>query len=120
MTEAPSLSRDLAQTSRFFELRLKARFPEGCLTDEVTVLCSEIWVGRQHLDEPHRIDLPLLVQSLHESRWFDIFTSGCAVSGCAGIAEGIQGIQVTHEAGLATWSFSPATKRRQSHGPRDE
>lgn len=27
MTEAPSLSRDLAQTSCFFELRRKARFP---------------------------------------------------------------------------------------------
>ena len=29
------------------------------------MLCSEIWVDGQHLDEPHPIDLPLLVQSLH-------------------------------------------------------
>ena len=37
------------------------------------MLFSEIWVDGQHLDEPHPIDLPLLVQSLHVPGCYEIF-----------------------------------------------
>jgi hypothetical protein len=68
------------------------KFPVGG-TIAKTGLGLEIWVDGQHIDEPHPIDLLLLVQSLHESGWFEIFTCGCGVGGCAGI---VDGIQVTH------------------------
>jgi len=93
-----------------FELRLADGVSEGKnLTDGTITLDSEIWVDGQHLDEPHFIDLPLLVQSLHVQGQYEIFTCGRGVGGCAGI---VDGIQVTHEAGLIRWSF----RRPQSAG----
>ena len=93
-----------------FELRLRDGLAQGkTLTDEKIVLHSQIWVDGQHLDEPHAIDLPLLVQSLHVPGWYEIFTCSCGVGGCAGIVEGIE---VTHDAGLVCWSF----RRPQSAG----
>lgn len=86
-----------------FELRLEDGVAQGKhLTDGKITLYSEIWVDGQYLDEPHFIDLPLLVQSLHVQGWHDIFTCGCGAAGCAGI---VDGIQVTHDAGLVRWSF---------------
>ncbi len=85
------------------ELRLKDGVAQGqCLTGGKIMLHSEIWVDGKHLDEPHFIDLPMLVQSLYEQRRFDIFTCGCGVGGCAGI---VDGIEVKHESGLVHWSF---------------
>ncbi len=93
-----------------FELRLEEGVAQGkTLSDGKIVLFSEIWVDGQHLDEPHPIDLPLLVQSLHVPGCYEIFTCNCGVGGCAGIVEGIQ---VTHDAGLVCWSF----RRPQSAG----
>ena len=113
MPEAMQLSRELAQPRNFFGLRLTSWPYEQRLTFAGSIaktgLGLEIWVDGQHLDEPHPIDMLLLVQSLHESGWFEIFTCGCGVGGCAGIVEGIQ---VTHDAGLVTWSF----RRPQSAG----
>lgn len=93
-----------------FELRLVERCAdEVCEIRGQISLDAEIWVDGVLLDEPHFIDLPMLVQSLHESRWFDIFTCGCGVGMCAGI---VDGIQVTHRGGLVDWSF----RRPQSAG----
>lgn len=80
-----------------FELRLR----EG-VVDGKNMLHTEIWVDGKRLDAPHFIDLPLLVQSMYEQRWFDIFTCGCGAAACAGIADGIK---VTHDKGLLRWSF---------------
>lgn len=86
-----------------FELRLKEGVVEGkyCVSGKNT-LHSEILVHGKRLDEPHFIDLPLLVQSMHEQRWFDIFTCGSGAAGCAGI---VDGIKVIHDKGLLRWSF---------------
>ena len=85
------------------ELRLKDGVAQGqCLTGGKIMLHSEIWVDGKHLDEPHFIDLPMLVQSLYEQRRFDIFTCECGVGMCAGI---VDGIEVKHESGLVHWSF---------------
>lgn len=110
MPEKPPRSLDLEQPCNHFELRLEDGVAQGKhLTDGKITLYSEIWVDGHHIDEPHFIDLPLLVQSLHEQRWFEIFTCGCGVGGCAGI---VDGIQVTHHADLVRWSF----RRPQSAG----
>lgn len=86
-----------------FELRLEDGVAQGqTLSGGKIVLFSEIWVDGQHLDEPHPIDLPLLVQSLHVPGCYEIFTCNCGVAGCAGIVEGIE---VTHDAGLVRWFF---------------
>ena len=85
MPEKPPRSLDLEQPCNHFELRLEDGVAQGKhLTDGKITLYSEIWVDGHHIDEPHFIDLPLLVQSLHEQRWFEIFTCGCGVGGCAG------------------------------------
>ena len=110
MPENPQLLLDLDKHCNHFELRLEDGVAQGKhLTDGKITLYSEIWVDGHHIDEPHFIDLPLLVQSLHEQRWFDIFTCGCGVGGCAGI---VDGVQVTHVADLVRWSF----RRPQSAG----
>lgn len=86
-----------------FELRLEEGVAQGkTLSDGKIVLFSEIWVDGQHLDEPHPIDLPLLVQSLHVPGFYEIFTCNCGAAGCAGIVEGIE---VTHDADLVHWSL---------------
>ncbi len=100
----PKLGERGQQPCNRFELRLGKSLRDG-----KTVLCSEIWVDGQHLDEPHPIDLPLLVQSLHIPACYEIFTCGCGIGGCAGIVEGIH---VTHDAGLVRWFF----RRPQSAG----
>ncbi len=93
-----------------FELRLEEGVAQGnTLSEGKIVLWSEIWIDGQHLDEPHPIDLPLLVQSLHAPGWYEIFTCGCGIGGCAGIVEGIH---VTHDAGSVRWFF----RRPQSAG----
>lgn len=70
------------------------------------MLDSEIWVDGQYLDEPHCIDLP----RLHVEGWYEIFTCGCGVGGCAGI---VDGIHVTHHDGLIRWYFRrPQSARR--------
>jgi len=106
-------SRELAQPRNLFELRLISWPSELRLTQgasiAVTGLGLQLWVDGQHIDEPHPIDLLLLVQSLHQSGWFDIFTCGCGVGACAGIVEGIE---VTHEMGMVRWSL----RRPQSAG----
>ena len=110
MPENPQLSLDLNKPCNHFELRLEDGVAQGKhLTGRKITLYSEIWVDGNHIDEPHFIDLALLVQSLHEQRWFEIFTCGCGVGGCAGI---VDGIQVTHRTGLVQWSF----RRPQSAG----
>ncbi len=103
MPDNPQLSLDLDKSCNHFELRLKDGVAQRLdSSDKEIMLLSEIWVDGRHLDEPHFIDLPMLVQSLYEQRWFDIFTCGCGVGMCAGI---VDGIQVTHDAGLVRWSF---------------
>ena len=91
------------QPCNCFELRLQDGVAQGRhTTDGKITLHTEIWVDGQHLDEPHFIDLPLLVQSLHVQGWHEIFTCGCGVAACPGI---VDGIHVTHDAGLVRWSF---------------
>ena len=118
MPEAMQLSRELAQPRNFFELRLTSWPYEQRLTFAGSIaktgLGLEIWVDGQHIDEPHPIDLLLLVQSLHESGWFEIFTCGCGVGGCAGI---VDGIQVTHNTGLVQWSFRRPQSAANLLGP---
>ena len=110
MPENPRLRPDLDKPCNHFELRVENCSEHGKrTTDGKLSLHPEIWVDRQHIDEPHFIDLPLLVQSLHVQGWYEIFTCGCGVAGCAGIVEGIH---VTHDAGLTRWSF----RRPQSAG----
>lgn len=106
MTGTMELALELAQPRNFFELRViswpcEQRQTVGASV-AMTGLGLEIWVDGQHLDEHHPIDLPRLVQSLHEPGWFDISTCGCGVGACAGIAEGID---VRHEMGVVRWSF---------------
>ena len=118
MPEAVQPSCDLIQPRNFFELRLTSWPYEQRLTVGGTIaktgLDLEIWVDGQHIDEPHPIDLLLLVQSLHESGWFEIFTCGCGVGGCAGI---VDGIQVTHNTGLVQWSFRRPQSAANLLGP---
>ena len=103
MTKNPLMSLDQSAHCNQIELRLKGGVAQGqCLTGGKIKLHSEIWVDGKHLDEPHFIDLPMLVQSLYEQRRFDIFTCGCGVGMCAGI---VDGIKVQHESGLVHWSF---------------
>ncbi|MFC7410226.1 hypothetical protein [Hydrogenophaga atypica] len=103
MREKTQLSLDLDKPCNHCELRLEDGVGHGKhLTDGKIILYSEIWADGRHIDEPHFIDLPLLVQSLHEQRWFDIFTCGFGVGGGASI---VDGIQVTHDKGLVRWSF---------------
>jgi hypothetical protein len=118
MPEAMQPSCDLIQPRNFFELRLTSWPYEQRLTVGGTIaktgLDLEIWVDGQHIDEPHPIDLLLLVQSLHESGWFEIFICGCGVGGCAGI---VDGIQVTHNTGLVQWSFRRPQSAANLLGP---
>ncbi|WP_395666376.1 hypothetical protein [Methylocella sp.] len=65
-------------------------------------LNTEIWVDGRHLDEPHPIDLPLLLKSLHVEGVYDIFTCSCGESGCARIVEGVS---VTHDGDAIHWQF---------------
>jgi hypothetical protein len=103
MSENPQLSLDLNKSCNHFELRLEDGVAQGKhLAGGKITLYSEIWVDGHHIDEPHFIDLPILVQSLYEQRWFDIFTCECGVGMCAGI---VDGIQITRDAGLVRWSF---------------
>ena len=103
MQKNPPMSLDRSAHCNRIELRLKDGVAQGqCLTGGKIMLHSEIWVDGKHLDEPHFIDLPMLVQSLYEPRQFDIFTCGCGVGMCAGI---VDGIKVQHESGLVHWSF---------------
>jgi hypothetical protein len=96
--------------SNRFELRRADRCAdEACQIRGQISLDAEIWVDGELLDEPHFIDLPQLVHSLHVAGWHEIFTCGCGVGGCAGIVEGIH---VTHREGLIAWSF----RRPQSAG----
>lgn len=89
--------------SNRFELRLADRCAgEACRIRGQISLDAEIWVDGELLDEPHFIDLPQLVHSLHVAGWYEIYTCGCGVGGCAGIVEGIH---VTHREGLIDWSF---------------
>lgn len=88
-----------------FELRLKDGVAEGkSLCDGAISLDTEIWIDGNHLDEPHSIDLPLLIDSCHIERWYGIFTCGCGNAGCAGI---VDGIHVTHQKAedLIRWSL---------------
>lgn len=93
-----------------FELRLAQGADDGArrIRGQIT-LYAEIRVDGELLDEPHFIDLPQLVHSLHAAGWYEIYTCGCGVGGCAGIVEGIH---VTHCDGLIKWSF----RRPQSAG----
>ena len=103
MTKNPLMSLDQSAHCNQIELRLKGGVAQGqCLTGGKIKLHSEILVDGKHLDEPHFIDLPMLVQSLHESGRFDIFTCGCGVGPCAGI---VDGIEVQHASGLVRWLF---------------
>lgn len=92
------------QAKNTFELRLIDE-TSGATTD----LDAEIWVDGQLIDEPHCIDLPQLVHSIHEPGWYEIFTCGCGVGGCAGIVEGIH---VTHVDRTIQWCL----RRPQSAG----
>lgn len=65
-------------------------------------LYAEIWINGQHIDEPHFLDLPLVVQSLHEEGWFEIFTCSCGFGSCAGI---VNGIRVIHDRQYIHWYF---------------
>lgn len=110
MPENPRLLPDLDKPCNHFELRVENRSAHGKhISDGKLSLHPEVWVDRQHIDEPHFIDLPLLVQSFHVQGWCEIFTCGCSVAGCAGIVEGIH---ITHDTGLIRWSF----RRPQSAG----
>jgi hypothetical protein len=81
-----------------FELRLKDGVSEGKhLTNGKIMLHSEIWVDGKFLDEPHFINLPVLIDSLYVDGWCYIFTCSCGEEGCAGI---IDGIHVTHHDNL--------------------
>jgi len=103
MPDQTPLPFDREKHCNHFELRLEEGVAQGQhLRGGKITLDSEIWVDGRHIDEPHFIDLPLLVQSLHEQRWFEIFTCGCGFGGCAGI---VDGIHVTHDADLVRWSF---------------
>ena len=103
MPKNPPLPLDRGAHCNQIELRLKDGVAQGQhLTGGQIMLHSEIWVDGKHLDEPHFIDLPMLVQSLYEQRRFDIFTCGCGVGMCAGI---VDGIEVQHASGLVRWSF---------------
>lgn len=119
MPENLPLSLDLAQAAscaierqafNHFALRLADGVAEGQRLDGgKSTLFTGIWVDGKHIDEPHFVDLPLLVQSLHVPNWYEIFTCGCGVGGCAGI---VDGIQVSHDGGLIRWSL----RRPQSAG----
>lgn len=86
-----------------FELRVHVANPSRDIGTPVEpYLITEIWIDGAHLDEPHPIHLPLLIQSLHEPGAYDIFTCDCGEAGCAGIFEGIH---VTHEGELVRWDF---------------
>lgn len=86
-----------------FELRTEDALSKGLsLEKDQFTLESEIWIDGHHLNEPHFIDLPALIQNLYEEGWHDIFTCGCGVSGCAGIPEGIH---VIHSGELIHWEF---------------
>ncbi len=103
MPKNPPMPLDRGAHCNQIELRLKDGVTQGqCLTGGKIMLHSEIWVDGKHLDEPHFIDLPMLMQSLHESGRFDIFTCGCGVGACAGI---VDGIEVQHASGLVRWFF---------------
>lgn len=93
-----------------FELKLADRCAdEVCEIRGQISLDAQFWVDGELLDEPHCIDLPQLVHSLHVAGWYEIYTCGCGVGGCAGIVEGIH---VTHREGWIDWSF----RRPQSAG----
>jgi hypothetical protein len=62
----------------------------------------QVFVDGHHLDEPHLVSLPALIDSLHHDGAAGIFTCGCGEPGCDGIFEGIG---VRHEAGLVHWAF---------------
>ena len=67
MTKNPLMSLDQSAHCNQIELRLKGGVAQGqCLTGGKIKLHSEIWVDGKHLDEPHLIDLPMLVESLYE------------------------------------------------------
>lgn len=103
-TEAAGDSQELhgASVNRF-ELQVHVADPSRDIGMVVApYLITRIWVDGAHLDEPHPIHLPLLIQSLHEPGAYDIFTCDCGEGGCAGIFEGIH---VTHEGELVHWDF---------------
>lgn len=66
------------------------------------MLQPSIWIDNIQLDEPHPIDIVQLIESLSTPGWFDIFTCGCGIAGCAAIPEGIE---VTHAGGMVHWEF---------------
>jgi hypothetical protein len=101
---------EIRERGQRFELRLsEKRLLAAPDRDGQVSLFPEIWIDGQHLDEPHPIDLPLLVQSLHESSSYDIFTCNCGNALCAGIPEGVE---VRHNGVGIRWSL----KRPQSAG----
>lgn len=110
-TEAAGDSQELhGAPLNWFELRVYVANPSRDIGTVVApYLITRIWVDGAHLDEPHPIHLPLLIQSLHEPGAYDIFTCDCGEGGCAGIFEGIH---VMHEGELVHWDF----RRPQSEG----
>lgn len=97
---------DLPKHMRLFGMRTEDDGPAEEHTQEIDriALFSEVWIDGKHLDEPHFIDLPLLIQSLYVEGWrvTDIFTCCCGHAGCAGICDGIT---VIHAGELIRWEF---------------
>lgn len=83
-----------------FELRLKVGSED--IAEGQRRIYSEIWVNGRCIDEPHFLDLPLLVQSLHKEGWFEIYTCNCGFASCAGI---VDGIRVIHDVQYIHWYF---------------
>ena len=93
-----------AEHMRLFEVLADDDAPavKGTQEEGNTTLYSQIWIDGQHLDEPHFIDLPALIQSIYKEGWRDIFTCGCGIAGCAGIPDGIR---VIHSGEFVRWEF---------------
>lgn len=92
------------QSMNQFALRITVQNLVGQQEEPDASCClnTEIWIDGTYLAEPYPVDLPALVQSLHEPGSYDIFTCSCGVGLCAGIVEGIH---VAHEGELVHWNF---------------
>lgn len=108
------------QGRRLNRLELRVYVTDPCSDEKAGIrpyLQTEIWVDGVHLDEPHPVDLPLLIQSRHKPGSYDIFTCSCGEGACAGIVEGIH---VTHEGELVHWDFRRPQSAEQIDATKGE